>query len=684
MSKINEIKPIIEDSFQITNIEWDKTAAAFHIEGTEDIIESFEEVRKKLRAMGYIAALRTDQPQHSIIDQVRGLAATPQLIEVVQRIENAQEPDVKRAWLDRFFELARCPSCNSPVQMVGGEVNCPVCSWGLERSQGDSYVVVVTHQPRIQPRSVRVNIVLLILTIITTTITGSTLWMGYKGVPFGTFTKTMITAITTPEYIAMGALFFSLPLMLILGTHELGHYFMSKYHGVNASLPFFIPLPPGVSFLGTMGAFISMREPMPNKKVLFDIGIAGPIAGLIVAIPVTIIGFLLAEPVEHVYTAGHGPNVVIGFPFLFQLLYRFVRPDGGLHPTALAGWVGLFITALNLLPAGQLDGGHVARALLGERSRYLSYATLGGMFLVGIFLYPGWIFLGMLIMLLGAHHPPPLNDLAELDIKRKALGAFSIVLLLLCFTAQPLVPLHYDLHVFSQETEEDILPGGSVNFTLFIENTGEVNNTYDISNSPIHESWNVTLSRDNITLEAKEDNASASKGAVYVVITAPLNAIPGGVERVTIIVRSQNESAGLFSTFTPKEKITYTLYVKNPYDLEIDVLDPGLSVPVNSTVSSEILLNNTGFYPLDAELDYLTFGEGTTGWDLDLQVRNVHLEPGSPVKVFLNITASKEAEGGILIIAFVAFGPTPTGGILKARFIEVICPEETNGGSSGG
>ena len=678
MSKIDDIKPIIEEYFKISNIEWDRTAAAFYIENDAGVLDRFEKLRNALKEKGYIAALRTaGEGGAGIEERIKELAVTPQLKEILERIKEAKEPDVKMAWEDRFFELARCPKCGMPLMHQGNELFCPSCGWG-KKSEEIRYVVVVTHMPRIEGRSIYVNISLLILTIITTTITGATIWMAYRNVPFGGLLDTMWTATTTPEYIAMGALYFALPLMTILGIHELGHYFMSRHHGVSASLPFFIPLPPGISPLGTMGAFISMREPMPNKKVLFDIGIAGPIAGLIVAIPVTIIGFLLTEPTETVYTAGHGPNVAIGFPLLFQWLSMLVQPDGNsLHPTAFAGWVGLFITALNLLPAGQLDGGHVARALLGENSRYLSYAVIGGMFFVGFLWFSGWILLAVLILILGARHPPPLNDIAQLDNKRKALGVFSIVLLVICFTVAPLVPLHYDLHVFAEETEANIQPGGMVNFTLFIENTGEVNNTYDIKNSTMSNNWNVTLSKNNITLASKDSDPEKSRGSVIITIRAPDDAKIGDVERVKITVKSQNESATTMSAYTPVESITFVLHVRNPYDFNMTVSPPLLNVTANSTEQAEILLNNTGSMPIELNTRTVILSGEASRWKINLSAPdNLTLKSGESVKFVLNITALNGSEGERLDIAVLAFSEKENNVPMRAALITAVCPGE--------
>ena len=183
---------------------------------------------------------------------------------------------------------------------------------------------------------------------------------------FGTTTaagawQTGVDLLLNPQDITTG-LPFSITLMSILLVHEMGHYLTSSYYGVQATLPYFIPGPP---FLGTFGAFIKMQSQMPDRKSLFDIGAAGPLAGLALSIPAVIIGLHLEPPPET------GPEIFLGPSFLFMFLVKMAfgsLPEGGfsLHPIAAAGWVGLFVTAMNLLPAGQLDGGHVMYALFGR------------------------------------------------------------------------------------------------------------------------------------------------------------------------------------------------------------------------------------------------------------------------------------------------------------------------------
>jgi membrane-associated protease RseP (regulator of RpoE activity) len=244
--------------------------------------------------------------------------------------------------------------------------------------------------------------------------------------------------VLKPVYLLQGAILFSLPLMSILLIHEMGHYYISKKHGIRTSLPFFMPIPPIVPGfnIGTIGAVISSRDPMPNKKALFDVGIAGPIAGFLVAIPVTAIGIATSE-IASAAEATSG-EIVLGTSFLFMIFSDTIlnMPKDSvliLSPIAFAGWVGLLITALNLLPAGQLDGGHIFRAVFGEKQKYASWAA------VFIMIFTGWWFFAFIIIfMLGTLHPPPLNDDTDIDKKRKLLFIVALAMLLLCYIPFPI------------------------------------------------------------------------------------------------------------------------------------------------------------------------------------------------------------------------------------------------------
>lgn len=231
---------------------------------------------------------------------------------------------------------------------------------------------------------------------------------------------------------------FSFSLLSILGAHELGHYFTGRRYGVRVTLPYFIPAPPPV-ILGTFGAFIKMKSPVVDRRSLFDIGIAGPLAGLVLAVPVLMIGLTLSQIVP---AQGHA-GISLGSPLLFALLQEMTLgpiPDGMdvlLHPVAFAGWIGFFVTALNLLPLGQLDGGHIAYALLGRRSERVAFFTAIILALLGLTYWPGWLFWAFIAFMLGFKHPPTMNDVTPLDPGRRLLGLGALLLLLCLITPAP-------------------------------------------------------------------------------------------------------------------------------------------------------------------------------------------------------------------------------------------------------
>jgi Peptidase family M50 len=239
---------------------------------------------------------------------------------------------------------------------------------------------------------------------------------------------------------------FSLGLLSILLAHELGHYFVSRHHGVARSLPYFIPLPlPDFlgNVLGTLGAVIVMKAPVPNRRVMLDVGAAGPFIGMVVAIPVLLIGLSLShvEPIvtDKAYMLEGSSLLYLGLKFV---LFGRWLPGGGLdvfiHPVAFAGWAGLLVTSLNLIPAGQFDGGHIVYSILGERAQRLTWPLIGVLFAMGVIFWQGWLIWAFMVLLLGQRHPGPLDSVTKLDGRRKVLGAAAMVLFVLTFTPIPL------------------------------------------------------------------------------------------------------------------------------------------------------------------------------------------------------------------------------------------------------
>ena len=230
---------------------------------------------------------------------------------------------------------------------------------------------------------------------------------------------------------------FSLTLMLILLCHELSHYIASKKHHIKATLPYFIPAP---TLIGTMGAFIKMKSPITTRMALIDIGASGPIAGFIISLIATLIGLPLSQVI---LTKGIKGSLALGDSLLFSLLSRLILgeiPDSYdvlLHPIAFAGWIGFFVTALNLIPVGQLDGGHIAYAIMGEKHIHISKVLVPVLIVLGFFLWEGWIIWGVLLLILGLRHPPVLYWETPLDKNRRAIGWITAIIFIITFIPMP-------------------------------------------------------------------------------------------------------------------------------------------------------------------------------------------------------------------------------------------------------
>ena len=244
------------------------------------------------------------------------------------------------------------------------------------------------------------------------------------------------TCIST---LAVGGVAFSFAVMTILLCHEFGHFLQAVRYHVPASLPYFIPMPG--SPIGTMGAVIVMQPGMGNRRSLFDIGLTGPLAGLVPALLFSFVGLHWSQVVP---TNGHAFGLTLGEPLIFKLMaYLVVGPlptgtDIALHPVAYAGWVGIFITALNLFPIGQLDGGHVLYALLLRRAHGIAQGVLlAAMVAVIVFGYWGWSLMILLLMIMGPIHPPTANDYVPLGTGRTILGWASLLFVPLGFTPVP-------------------------------------------------------------------------------------------------------------------------------------------------------------------------------------------------------------------------------------------------------
>jgi membrane-associated protease RseP (regulator of RpoE activity) len=228
---------------------------------------------------------------------------------------------------------------------------------------------------------------------------------------------------------------FSLTLLAILLAHEFGHYFACWFYRVDATLPFFIPAP---TLIGTLGAFIRIRSPIYTRRALFDIGIAGPLAGFVVLLPALAIGLAYSKVIPGIANEG---ELVFGIPALQGLLAAAVFPgvdphDIYLHPVARAAWVGALATALNLLPIGQLDGGHILYSFVGRRHRLLSRIFVAALVPLGLFGSRHWLIWAALLFLLGTRHPS-IQDTSPLGSGRRKLGLLALVTFLVSFTLAP-------------------------------------------------------------------------------------------------------------------------------------------------------------------------------------------------------------------------------------------------------
>lgn len=232
---------------------------------------------------------------------------------------------------------------------------------------------------------------------------------------------------------------FSLTLMAILLTHEMGHYITSRHYGVKASLPYFIPAPPILFMIGTFGAFINMRSPIVRRGPLLEIGAMGPIAGFVVAVVAVVAGLLQSS----VQPADSLDGMKLGSPLLLEGLGALLVDTPGegydlvLHPVAFAGWIGLFVTALNLLPIGQLDGGHITYALFGRRHKAISIAAVLGLAVLGVVGWPGWLVWGILGAALGLRHPPVIDQDLPLTRRQRAIAWTSVAIFVVTFTPVP-------------------------------------------------------------------------------------------------------------------------------------------------------------------------------------------------------------------------------------------------------
>lgn len=378
----------------------------------------------------------------------------------IMHIEAVTLGEPKKGFIARYRGMLLSSDSASAYDELTSLLN-PYRVTPIFRVENNQHVVIlIPGIPNPNPSKIWVNILLLFLTFFSVLFTGAL--FSYQG-------QLPTTPIEILKFIVSG-LPFTLSLLAILLAHEFGHYLAGRYHKANVTLPYFIPFP--FSYFGTMGAFIQMKAPPKNRRIMLDIGIAGPLAGLIVAIPVLLLGlslsavetlpyrlqigqifegnsllYLFLKYIVHGELLPHPLTYYGAEPVIYWVRYFFTGmplPRGGLdvtlHPIAWAGWAGLLVTAINLIPAGQLDGGHLVYVLLGKRASQLIPVVLVGLLILGFVWYGWWIWAG-LILFFGRFYAEPLDQITQLDRRRKLIAILGIIIFVLVFTPVPLVQI---------------------------------------------------------------------------------------------------------------------------------------------------------------------------------------------------------------------------------------------------
>lgn len=389
------------------------------------------------------------------------------LVGRIFNIEDITAGDEQKGFIVRYRGRLRLEDSEAAYNQLAGDISpyglTPLFRWEDDRHA----IILIPGRPKPNPANPWVNLLMFILTLISVALVG-----GLNAIPqsitdpnqLGQYVLSNITAI-----LWAGAPF-AASLLAILGAHEFGHYLMGRHHGVHVTLPYFIPFP--LPPFGTMGAVINMKEQPKNRRQLLDIGLAGPLSGLVVAIPVLLLGLSLSTVDQIPAQIPSGMAFQLEGNSILYLLLKFIMfgkllptpasfgalpewlywlqffftgrpyPLGGLdvmlHPVALAGWAGILVTALNLIPAGQLDGGHVMYVLVGRKTamRLLPF-ILAAMAILGLF-WGGWWLWVALIFFLGRTYAEPLDQITPLDERRRWLAVLAVVIFLLVFTPVPL------------------------------------------------------------------------------------------------------------------------------------------------------------------------------------------------------------------------------------------------------
>lgn len=383
-----------------------------------------------------------------------------QLVARIFQIESITLGDTRRGFLARYQGQLLGDDSAAAYDLLAENL-APYALIPLFQVESGKQVVILVHEAPVPPTtSPSRNLLFFIATLVSVLFTGAVF-------------ETTLPESVSFMVLAQDALVhlwrgfpFALSLLSILLAHEFGHYLMGRYHKTNVSLPFFLPLPYPLSILGTLGAFIQMKERPRNKRTLFDIGIAGPLAGLVVAIPVLLYGLSLSKLAPLSGTGMLEGNSILYLlakfavfrrwlpeplsyqglpPFLYWVRYLFTSypsPLGGMdvqvHNVAWAGWAGLLVTSLNLIPVGTLDGGHILYAVFGDKAKKIAPSIFIALLVLGFF-WQGWWLWAAMLYFLGRVHAAPLDQITELDPKRRRLAVLVLIVFILVFIPVPLV-----------------------------------------------------------------------------------------------------------------------------------------------------------------------------------------------------------------------------------------------------
>jgi Zn-dependent protease len=385
------------------------------------------------------------------------------LVSQVLLIDDITRGDEQNGFLVRYRGSLRVDSIEAYAQL--DEKLTPYNLTPLFRERDNQHHVII-HEGRVsvRPSNPWINLIMFTITLISVIFTGAA--SVYQPPPGADLPELFLGIL---QNLSAG-LPFALSLMGILLAHEFGHYLVGRFHRAPVTLPYFIPLPFPVSPFGTMGAVIQMKAPPRDRRSLLEIGIAGPLAGLVVAVPILIYGLSLSqisilEPVENSVLQMEGNSILYLFlkwlvfqqvlpspvnfgdqsPLLYWVTYFFTGkpfPWGGvdvmIHPVAFAGWAGLLVTALNLIPVGQLDGGHILYSLFGKQASRAFPFLLAAVFLLG-FVWSGWWLWAVLLLIFGRVYDEPLDQITTLDPRRKILAFVGLALFFLVFSPVPLI-----------------------------------------------------------------------------------------------------------------------------------------------------------------------------------------------------------------------------------------------------